>query len=200
MHCELCITHCALRIVNYALCITHCALCITHCELCIMHYALITPPTAVLPFLEFRLGRSVGLWMPEVGASQLLREIVLLHKMPWKVVSIFVIGAITQLLHQLGGGITQVQRHGQVASLVNTGKCLVDSKVSAITLLASGKVDGTLTQRDAPFGPPYLVNHIEGGIGKKQGIGVGEAYILGGTDAQAASYELGVLATSNEAR
>lgn len=135
--------------------------------------------------------------MPEACAFQFFGQVVLVDKMSWEVVGIFIVGTIAQFFHQFGGCVAQMERHGEVASLVHVGKRLVNCEIGTITLLAGGEIDGTFAQRDASLGPAYLIDDVEGGIGEQQSIGIGEANIFSSEDAQAAGDELGVFSASD---
>ena len=111
------------------------------------------------------------------------------------IVGIFVTVRISQLLHQLGGGVAQMEGHRQVARPAHKSQGFVDGKVGRIALGAGGQVDGAFGQGDAPFGPTYLHHGIEGGIGQQEGVGVGQAYILCRADDQTTGDKGGVFPT-----
>ena len=129
---------------------------------------------------------------------EFLGHILLVDEVSREIVGILVILAVAQLLHQAGGGVAQVERHGGVARLVYQGEGVIDGEVGAVALGAGGKVDGAFTQGDAALWPAYLVDDVKRGVGQQQGIGVGQADVLGCKDAQPPGDELGVLAASDE--
>ena len=111
---------------------------------------------------------------------------------------ILVVLAIAQLLHEFGGRIAQMQRHGGVTRLVDQCQCLVDGQIGTVALGRRSQIDGTLAERNASLGPADLADDIKCGVGQEQSVGVGQTDVLGRTDAQPPGNELGVLAAGDE--
>ena len=88
-----------------------------------------------------------------------------------------------------------MERHRLIACAPHEVESLIDGEISAVALLACSKIDGCLGEWYSSLGPSYLVDRIEGGIGKKKGIGIGQADIFGRTNHQSAGNKLRVLAS-----
>ena len=153
-------------------------------------------PAGLLPCSHLILGWVV-LGVPDLGMVQFLGHVLLHDEMSREVVGVAVIFSVSQLLHQPGRGVAQVQGNGSVACLVHEGQRVVNGEVGAVALGAGGQVDGAFAQGDAPLGPPDLVDDVKCRVGQQQGVGVGQADVLGREDAQAAGDELRVLAAGN---
>ena len=105
---------------------------------------------------------------------------------------VFIVAAVTELFHQFGGGVAQVQGNGQVACLPHQFEGVVDGHVGGVALGTGGEVDGSLRQRDASFRPAYFHDGVEAGIGQQQGVGVRQSDVLGSGNDETAGYESGV--------
>ena len=116
--------------------------------------------------------------MPDALLLHGIGQILLIDKMSLKIMGIFVILAISQLVHQFGRSIAQMQRHGQVSRLLHHLQGRVDGIVGRIAFRACRQIDGSLGQRYASFGPAYLGEGIKAGVGYQLGIGIGQTYIL----------------------
>ena len=68
----------------------------------------------------------------------------MLYEVSWVVVRVAVAFAIAEVLHQLRGRITQVERYGEVARLLDEGEGTVDRHIGAIALLATSQVNDCL--------------------------------------------------------
>lgn len=88
-----------------------------------------------------------------------------------------------------------MKRDGEVAAATYFRQGGVDSKVSGIGLLRSGKVDSSLSQGDTPLGPTNLGQGIETSVGDKHSVGVSKADVFARADNQSAGYELRVFAS-----
>lgn len=86
--------------------------------------------------------------LEEVNSSQFLRQVVLVHRLAVHGV-ILVAFAITQILHQPGGRIPQVQGYRRQGPLVapQTGFYIVIGTVHLNGLWGSGKIHHTLGQK-----------------------------------------------------
>ena len=115
------------------------------------------------------------------------------------VVGILVPVAVAQFLHQLGGCIAQVERHGLIAGLLHLGQRGTDAHIGRVALGRSGQIDRGLGQGDATLGPTDFHHGIEGRIGQQKGVRVGQSDVLARTDDQSASNEGGILAALNHA-
>ena len=115
------------------------------------------------------------------------------------IVGIEIAIVIAKVGHELGGGIAQMERHGLIAGATHEVECLVDGEIGTVALLARSQINRCLGKRNPALGPPYLVDGIECGIGKQEGIGIGKSDVLGGTNHKATGYELRVLASLNHA-
>ena len=73
---------------------------------------LLISPEGLHSLFMFLLG-WIELGMPQLLLLQLVGLELLAHKVAGVVVGIFVVVSIAQLLHQLGGGIAQMERHRQ---------------------------------------------------------------------------------------
>ena len=111
------------------------------------------------------------------------------------VVGILVAVAVAELLHQLGRGIAQMQRHRQIARLLHKAEGTVDTHIGRVALGTRSQIYRSLGKGNTPLGPAYLHHRIEGCIGDEQGIGIGQSDILRGRDDESASDERGVFAT-----
>ena len=97
------------------------------------------------------------------------------------IVRIEIAVVITQVGHQFGGGIAQMQRHGLIAGATNKVESLVDGKICTVALLACGKIDGGFGERYPALRPTNLIDSIKGCICKQEGVGIGKTNILGCT-------------------
>ena len=122
----------------------------------------------------------------------------MLYEVPWVVVRVAVAFAIAQILHQLRGRITQVERYGEVARLLDEGEGTVDRHIGAIALLATSQVDDRLGQGDATLGPADALEGLGAGGGEKEGVGVSKANVFGCGDHQSACDERRVFASLDE--
>ena len=119
----------------------------------------------------------------------------------WVVVGVFVALAVACLVHQLGRGVAQVQRHGAVGRVVfHEREGLVDGRVGRVALGAGGQVDGRLGQRDARFGHADLVYRVEAGVGQQQGVGVRKPDVLRSEDHQPPGQKTRLFASGQHAR
>ena len=86
--------------------------------------------------------------LEEVNSSQLLRQVVLVHRLTVHGV-VLVPFAIAQILHQPGGRVPQVQGSRRQGPLVTpqTGFYIVIGTVHLNGLWGSGKIDHTLGQK-----------------------------------------------------
>lgn len=85
--------------------------------------------------------------LKEVDSSQLLRQVLLVHRLAVHGV-VLVALAVAQIFHQPGGRIPQVQRDGGQRALV-VSQARFDVVVGAVhlnRLWGSGKIDDTLGQ------------------------------------------------------
>ena len=73
---------------------------------------LLISPEGLHSLFMFLLG-WIELGMPQLLLLQLVGQELLAHKVAGVVVGIFIVVSIAQLLHQLGGGIAQMERHRQ---------------------------------------------------------------------------------------
>ena len=103
--------------------------------------------------------------------------------MAGEVMGVFVAVAVAEVLHELGGGVAEVEGNGRGLGLGGKLHRLVDGHVGGVALGGGGEVDGRLGKGDAGFGHADVVHYLEAGIGKQEGIGVGEADVFGGKDA-----------------
>ena len=120
--------------------------------------------------------------------------------MPLVVVRILVILAVIQLLHQLRGGVTEVERHGQVARLTHQRQRTVDGQISRVALRTARQIDRRLGQDDAPLRPPDLLQRLEASVGQQQRVGVGQPDVLRRRDDQPTRNELRILASLDHPR
>ena len=74
-----------------------------------------TPFYTLHPFCMLLFG-GIVLRLPYSFFFQLVRQELLLHEVAFVAVGVLVFLSISQLFHQLGGSIAQVQRHRQVSS------------------------------------------------------------------------------------
>ena len=102
---------------------------------------------------------------------------------------------ITEILHQRRRSITQMQRHGLIAGLAHQSQSVVNAAVSRIALRACGKIDHSLSKRNASFRPSYLHNGVKGGICQQKRIRIGKSDVLSRTYHYASGYELRILAS-----
>ena len=102
---------------------------------------------------------------------------------------ILVAVGISELRHQFCGGVAQIERHRR--GLVGPGSLVgfVYRHVGRIALRGAGKVYRALAQGNACFGHAYRMDYPEGGVGQQQRVRIGEPYVLGGEDAEAAGDE-----------
>ena len=133
--------------------------------------------------------------VPQTFVHQCIGEILLGRKVAGEVVRILIAIMIAQLFHQFCRCITDRQRHRLVASAPHERKGCVHTQIGTVALRRGGQIDRCLCQWDATFGPAYLHHGVEGGIGQQQGVGIGQADILSGTDHQTAGDELRVFPT-----
>ena len=120
--------------------------------------------------------------MPELCALEGIGHELLFDKVVGEVVCILISFAIAQLIHEFRGGITQVQRHRQVACLLHQLQCLIDSQISRVGLLRGGEIHCRHCQWYAPFGPSYLLQCVETGVGYQHRVGVRQSYIFASGD------------------
>lgn len=80
-------------------------------------------------FLQLGFSRIV-LGMPEAALPDAVGKELLLYEIPFIVMGIFVSFAISQLFHQLGGSIPEMQRNRQIPRLADRFQGGVDSFVS----------------------------------------------------------------------
>ena len=139
------------------------------------------------------------LGVPEARGLQVVGHVLLNDEMAGEVVAVLISVAIAQLLHQRRGGVAQMERNGKVARLADQSQRGVDAQIGGVALGACGQIDGCLGERYASLGPSQLVHGVEGGIGQKERVGVGESHVLGGADDQPSGDELGVFASFNHA-
>lgn len=139
----------------------------------------------------------MGLRLPQLLARQFVGQILLGDIMAGIVMRIEVAVVITQVSHQFGGSVAQVQRHGLVAGAAHEVERTVDAEIGAVALLARGEINRSLGKGYAALGPSYLVDGVEGGIGKQQGVGIGKSDVLRSTNNESACDELWVLVFFN---
>ena len=113
---------------------------------------------------------------------------------------VLIIFTITDLFHQFGRGIPDLQRHGQVAAAPYLFERPLDGHIGSIAFGRCGQVDGRLRQDDPAFGHADPVHRIEAGGGQQQGVGVGIADILRCQDDHPAGDEQRVFAPFDHAR
>ena len=135
----------------------------------------------VLRFIEFRAGN-------------LLRHELLIHEIMFEIVGILVTLVVTELLHQLGRGVADVHRHGQVAGLLDERDGVVNGHVGGIALGRRSQIHSGLRQHDARFRHPDDIHRLEAVVGQQQRVGVGVANVLGSEDNHASGDEERVLA------
>ena len=148
-------------------------------------------PQTVHPFLMLLFG-GIVLRMPDAAVFQVVGQELLADEIAGIVVGVFIVAAVTELFHQFGGGVAQVQGNGQVACLPHQFEGVVDGHVGGVALGTGGEVDGSLRQRDASFRPAYFHDGVEAGIGQQQGVGVRQSDVLGSGNDETAGYESGV--------
>ena len=135
------------------------------------------------------------LTVPETFVDEGIGQILLGREMDGIVVRILVAVVITQVFHQLRGGIADGQRHGLVAGATDELEGGIDTEIGAVALGRGGQIDRCLGQGDAPLRPADLHHGIEGGVGEQKGIGICQADVLGSADDKSAGDELRVFPT-----
>ena len=132
---------------------------------------------------------------PEPLGHERIGQILLGNEMPRIVMRILIAIAVAQVLHQLRGSVAQMQGDRLIARLAHHGERLVNAQIGRVALRRGGQIDRGLCQGYAPFGPAYLHDRIEGGIGQQQRIGIGQTNVFGCRDDQPAGNELRVFPT-----
>ena len=115
--------------------------------------------------------------------------------MSFVVVRILISIAISQVLHQLGRRITQMERHRQIASLAHQLYRSIDGFISRVVLLRTSEVDHRLSQGYPPFGPTNLRHSIKGRIGQKKRIRISQSDVFCRTDDDSSRNKLRVFAS-----
>ena len=135
---------------------------------------------------------SIVLCFPQTAVFQLVGQKLLLDEVPGIIVRILIIVSITQLFHQFGRCIAQVQGYGQIAGLAYKFQGIVDGHVGGVTLRACGEVNGGFRQRDASFGPTHFHYGVETRIGNQQGVRVCQSHVFRSGNDEAAGDECGI--------
>ena len=143
---------------------------------------------------------GVGLGLVENGAGEFVGEEFEVREVAGEVVGVFVAVGVAEVLHQLRGRVAQVERHGGRLVLLGGRKGLIDRQIGGIALGGAGKVHGALAQRDARLRHADGVDDAEGRVRQQQGVGIRQADILGGEDAEPPGDEEGILAAVQHAR
>ena len=138
--------------------------------------------------------------MVEDGTLQGIREEFHIYKVPGIVVGILVTIGIVQLLHELCRSIADGEGNRLVTGAFYLCQGVFQGQVRGIALGRGGQIDGGLGQRDTAFRHANLGHHLEAGIGQKQSIGIGQAYVFRGAQTQATGNEEGIFAAVNHAR
>ena len=88
-------------------------------------------PQTVHPFLVLLFG-GIVLRMPDAAVFQVVGQELLADEIAGIVVGVFIVAAVTELFHQFGGGVAQVQGNGQVACLPHQFEGVVDGHVGGV--------------------------------------------------------------------
>ena len=94
----------------------------------------------------------IGAGIVKLGPRNLFRKILLKGEMFRQIVRIDVVRPVVEVFHQPGGGVAQVQRHGEVARATDFGLRRADGLVSRIALGTGGQVGRTLGEDDPALG------------------------------------------------
>ena len=100
---------------------------------------------------------------------------------------------VVPLLHELRGGIAQVERHRPHLAGVDVGERLVDRVVAGVGLGGCRHGDRGLGEDDARFGHAHHVDGLGGGDGDLKDLRLRHAHFLTGGDHNAPRDETGVL-------
>ena len=119
--------------------------------------------------------------------------------MAGEVVGIHITLAVPLLCHQFGGCIAQMEGHRQIARLTHLLQSRIDGEIGGVALGRRGKIDAGFGQGDASFGPPDLLHGIEGSIGQKECIGIGQTDVFACRNDQTTGDEDGVLPSFDHA-
>ena len=141
----------------------------------------------------------VGLRLIENFPLEAFGHEFLVREVAGEIVGVLVAVGIAQILHQLGRCIAQMQGYGR--NLVRFGGLQggPDSHIGAVALRRRSQIDRGLRQGNASLRHADLVHDLEAGVGQQQGVGIGQADVLGRQDAQAPGDEERVLATGQHA-
>ena len=139
----------------------------------------------------FLLGNIV-LCFPQTAVFQLVGQKLLLDEVTGIIVRILIIVSITQLFHQFGRCIAQVQGYGQITGLAYKLQGIVDGHVGGVALRACGKINGGFSQRDTSFGPTHFHYGVETRIGNQQGVRVCQSHVFRSGNDKTAGDECGI--------
>ena len=137
--------------------------------------------------------------MPEMLVLGTIRKVLLVDEIAIEVVGVLVAFMVTELLHEFGGCVSQMQWHRQVSTLPHKLQSVIYCHVCRVALGACREIDGSLGQRDSTFRHSDFVDSVECRIGEQQSVGVGKADVLTGRDDQPSRDKKGVFPTLNHA-
>ena len=96
----------------------------------------------------------------EAGTAQVLGKKFLISEVALKVMGITVSLVVSQVFHQFGGGIAQMQGNRGVVATVHQAQSGINGHIGGIALGTCGEVYGTLRQDNPGFGHAYLVDSV----------------------------------------
>ena len=127
-------------------------------------------------------------------ADQAVRHKFQIDEIALIIVGIFVTVTVAKLLHQFRRGVPKVERDSRTLRFLRQFKSLIYSHISRVAFCTACKVYRTFRERNPGLGHTYVMHYVKAGIGKKQGIGIGQPYILRSRNAESARNEERVFA------
>ena len=116
----------------------------------------------------------------ELSALQLFGKAVHIDDGVGIIMSVFIVFAVAQVLHERSWGIADMQGHGQGAVLLDSLCGPEVGSIQGIALRSSGHIDGCLGKGKFALRKPYEMKSLFCLKGYLQGLGVGIADVFAG--------------------